>query len=146
MPHHLPDPDMQPEFYADVTVKRGLAFVVDTLLIVALVALVVVLTAFTGLFVLPLLFGAVGMAYRIVTLANGSATPGMRLLAIEFRDADGRPFALPQAVWHTLGFTVCLMFPLLQLVSVVLMLTDDRGRGLVDRMLGTAAMNRRARY
>ena len=140
----LPDPDLQPEFYADVTFKRAIAFVVDSLLILLLVLLAVLLTAFTGLFVLPLLFGGIGLAYRIVTLANASATPGMRLMAIEFRGADGRPFTMTEAVWHTLGFTVCLMFPLLQLVSIVLMLTDRRGRGLVDRVLGSVALNRRA--
>ncbi len=140
----LPDPQLQPEFYADVTVKRGIAFVVDVIVITALVLVVVVLTAFTGVFILPLLFGAVGLGYRIVTLANGSATLGMRLMAIEFRRHDGETFGMPDAVWHSLGFTLSLMLPLLQLASVVMMLTGARGQGLTDMMLGTVALNRRA--
>lgn len=140
----LPDPQLQPEFYADVAVKRGIAFVVDLILISVAVFLVVFLTAFVGLFMLPLLFGGIGLAYRIVTLANGSATPGMRLMAIEFRRADGAPFCPFEALWHSVGFTVCLMIPLLQLVSIVMMLTGARGQGLSDLMLGTVALNRRA--
>ena len=140
----LPDPDLQAEFYADVALKRGLAFVIDLIVILSLVALAVLLTAFTGLFVLPVLFGTIGLAYRIVTLANGSATLGMRLMAIEFRRGDGAPFGLFEAVWHSVGFTICLLFPLLQLISGVMMLTGARGQGLPDMMLGTVALNRRA--
>ncbi len=140
----LPDPQLQPEFYADVAVKRGVAFVVDLIVILAAVLLVVVATAFVGVFLLPLLFGAIGLAYRIVTLSNGSATLGMRLMAIEFRRSDGTPFGPFEAVWHSVGFTICLMLPLLQLVSIVMMLTGARGQGLSDLALGTVALNRRA--
>lgn len=141
----LPDPQLQPEFYADVTVKRGLAFVIDAIVITLLVLVTVVATAFTGLFVLPFLFGTLGLAYRIVTLANGSATLGMRVMAIEFRRHDGAPFGLFEAVWHSLGFTLSLLLPVVQVISVVLMLTGARGQGLTDLALGTAALNRRAR-
>lgn len=140
----LPDPDLQPEFYADVALKRGIAFILDLFVILALVIVTVVLTAFVGAFLLPLLFVGIGLAYRIVTLANRSATLGMRVMAIEFRRADGAPFGTNEAILHAVGFTICMILPLFQLISVVMMLTGRRGQGLVDAMLGTVALNRRA--
>jgi len=140
----LPDPDTQPEFYADVATKRLVAFVVDTLVIIVLCLLVVPFTAFTGLLFFPLLMAVIGFAYRVVTIARGSATWGMRLVAIEFRAADGRRFDLALAFAHTLGLTISFALPLLQVASVVLMLTRPRGEGLSDLVLGTVALNRRA--
>lgn len=138
----LPDPDMQPEFYASVPVKRLVAWVVDSLLIGGLTLLIVPLTGFVALFFLPMLFLVVGVAYRWVTLTRSSATPGMRLVAIEFRDADGRRLDGAMALVHTLGFTLSMAFVLPQVVSVVLMLTGARAQGLTDVILGTAAINR----
>ena len=140
----LPDPDTQPEFYADVPAKRLVAFVVDTLMIIVLSLLVVPFTAFTGLFFFPVLMAVIGFAYRVVTIARGSATWGMRLVAIEFRAADGRRFDLGLAFAHTLGLTISFALPLLQVASIVLMLTRPRGEGLSDLVLGTVALNRRA--
>jgi len=140
----LPDPDTQPEFYADVPAKRLVAFVVDTLVIIVLSLLVVPFTAFTGLFFFPVLMAVIGFAYRVVTIARGSATWGMRLVAIEFRAADGRRFDLGLAFAHTLGLAISFALPLLQVASVVLMLTRPRGEGLSDLVLGTVALNRRA--
>lgn len=141
---HLPDPDTQPEFYADVAAKRLVAFVVDTLLILVISLLVVPFTAFTGLFFFPVLMALVGFAYRVVTIARGSATWGMGLMAIEFRAADGQRFDLPLAFAHTLGLTVSFALPILQVISIVLMLTGARGQGLSDHVLGSVAINRRA--
>lgn len=141
---HLPDPESQPEFYADVPAKRLVAFVVDTLVILALSLLVVPFTAFTGIFFFPVLMAVIGFAYRVVTLAQGSATWGMRLVAIEFRARDGGRLDLGLAFAHTLGLTVSFALPLLQLASIVLMLTQPRGQGLSDMVLGTVAVNRRA--
>ncbi len=140
----LPDPETQPEFYADVPAKRLVAFVVDTAIILVLSLLVVPFTAFTGLFFFPVLMAVIGFAYRVVTIARDSATWGMRLVAIEFRAADGRRFDLGLAFAHTLGLTIAFALPLLQVVSVVLMLTRPRGEGLSDLVLGSVAINRRA--
>jgi uncharacterized RDD family membrane protein YckC len=140
----LPDPERAPELYADVPVKRLVAWVVDFLLIAVLTAIVVPFTFFTGLFYLPVLFLFVGFLYRWATIASGSATWGMRLAAIEFRDASGARFDSATAFMHTLGYTVSVsVFPL-QLVSIVLMLVSERRQGLTDHVLGTAALNRRA--
>lgn len=141
----LPDPEIQHEFYDDVPVKRLVAFVVDTVLIALICVAVLPFTAFTGIFFFPFLMMVVGFAYRVITLTNASATPGMRLTAIEFRTALGQPFDLSTAFLHTLGLTVSFGVPLLQLISVVLMATTPRGQGLSDRVLGTVALNRMAR-
>lgn len=140
----LPDPDFHPEFYADVPGKRLLAFFIDTVIIIALCVLVLPFTAFTGLFFFPLLYLVLGFAYRVVTLANAGATFGMRVMAIEFRDASGLRMGGGLAVLHTLGYTISWAMPLLQVASVVLMLTSRRGQGLSDQVLGTVALNRRA--
>lgn len=140
----LPDPDMKPEFYADIPTKRFFAWAVDTGLILLMCLLIIPFTAFTALFFLPFLYLVVGFLYRTVTLANRSATPGMRLMAMEFRTHDGNRLDLPMAILHTLGFTVSVSMVLPQVVSIVLMLTTPRAQGLTDMILGTAALNRAA--
>ena len=90
----LPDPQLRPEFYRDVPMKRLLAWMVDAAITLLACLAALPFTAFTGLFFFPLLFLTVGFAYRTVTIANGSATWGMRLFAVELRRADGSRFDL----------------------------------------------------
>ncbi len=140
----LPDPDGKPEFYADVPVKRLIAWAVDSILIALICAVIVPFTAFTALFFLPFLFLVVGLIYRIATLAGRSATPGMRLMAIEFRTFDGKRFDLGMAAVHTVLYTVSVSMVFPQIISIILMLTSARAQGLSDHFLGTAALNRAA--
>ena len=140
----IPDPVMQPEFYADIPLKRLLAWVVDVIVTTVMVLMIIPFTAFTGLFFLPLLFLTVGFLYRWMTLAGGSATWGMRLMAVEMRDGYGRRFDGGTAFLHTLGYTVSLAFPVLQVISIVMMVMGQRAQGLTDNVLGTVAINRRA--
>ncbi len=142
---HIPDPETQPEFYADVASKRLFAWLVDMIVIVLICVLILPFTAFTGLFFLPLLYFSVSFIYRVITIARGSATWGMRLTAIEFRTSQGRLFDLKMATLHTLGYSISWAAAPLQLVSVVLMATSIRGQGLSDHVLGSVALNRRAR-
>ena len=138
----LPDPDLQPEFYTAVRFKRFLAWIVDTILIGIAGILLLPLTAFLGLFFLPVFYLVVGFLYRTVTLGAWSATPGMALMSIELRRHDGHRFDGLHAFLHTLGFSVSVAFVLPQVISIVLMLAGARGQGLTDRILGTAAINR----
>ena len=140
----LPDPAYQPEFYADVAIKRFFAWVADAILIGLIVAALVPLTAFTALFFLPLLVLAVSFTYRSVLIANGSATLGMRLMAIELRRADGSRFDGTTAVMNTALYLMFMSMVITQIVSIVLMLTDTRARGLPDIILNTVAINRAA--
>lgn len=139
----LPDPVMQPDFYANVTIKRGVAWVIDTVIILALLVPVVVMSAFLGLLILPFLYLVTGFVYRVATLAGRSATWGMRVMAIEFRDHRGAHFDVGQAFLHTLGFTLSMAFFPVQLVSIAMMCISERGQGLTDMVLGTVALNRR---
>lgn len=140
----LPDPQAQPEFYADVPAKRFFAWVFDTIIILTVSALFVLMTAFVGLLFLPFIFLTVSFLYRTVTLAGSSATWGMRFFAIELRTLGGSRFDLPMAALHTLFYTVSIAMVAVQAVSIILMLTSERGQGLSDHLLGTAAINRRA--
>lgn len=144
MTWQLPDPDRQPEFYRDVAPKRFVAFVIDTVIIFALSLIGVLLTAFTALFFFPLLLAVIGFAYRAVTIAQRSATPGMRLMALEFRTLEGQRLDTRLAVLHTAGLTISFLIPIIQVVSVILMLTQARGQGLSDLALGTVALHRSA--
>ena len=140
---HLPDPERQAEFYDSVPVKRGLAWVVDTILI-ALITTVLALLSIVGVFFWLAIFVGVSFVYRWITIALGSATPGMRLMAIEFRDAYGQRLNTMQALLHTVGVFGAWGFGSGQLASIVFMVTTDRGQGLTDMVLGTTALNRRA--
>ncbi|EIE51875.1 hypothetical protein AL036_07520 [Salipiger aestuarii] len=141
---HLPDPVTQRGFYDSVAIKRGLAWVVDSIIVALLVLVALVFTAFLGAFVFFALWMVISFAYRVITLASGSATWGMRLMAIEFRDWRGQRFDLPQAFLHTLGYMVSVSMAPLQLISIVCMIATERGQGLTDLLLGTTALNRRA--
>lgn len=144
--HALPDPDTQPQFYQSVPSKRLIAWVIDSAVTFVLCLGAVLVTAFVGLFVWPLLFLVLGFAYRVVTIAGGSATWGMRFAGIELRDTTGARLDLGQAVAHTAGYTISVGIPILQVISVVMMLTGPRGQGLTDSVLGTVALNRRALF
>jgi uncharacterized RDD family membrane protein YckC len=141
----LPDPDRQAEFYADVPIKRALAWVVDAIVIAIITMIVVPFTLFLSLFFLPALYLTISFLYRTISLARHSATPGMRLMAIEFRDRTGAKFDLGTAFLHTLGYTLTISTLLPQLLSMGLMLTTARGQGLSDLVLGTVAINKPAR-
>ncbi len=143
-PSGLPDPTYSADFYADVPSKRLIAWVIDTVIIVLLTVLILPFTAFTGILFFPFLAMVVGFAYRIATLARGSATWGMRLVAIELRSGQGERFDLPLAFMHTLLFSVFFSFIIPQVASIVLVLTGARAQALHDLFLGTAAINRAA--
>lgn len=141
---HLPNPDMQPEFYQTVAVKRFLAWIFDTIVIVMLSMLAVLLTAFIGAFFFALLYLVVGFVYRVATISSGSATWGMRFVGIELRDAYGARLDGGMALMHTAGYTLSMAIPVIQVVSALLMLTSSRAQGLTDMALGTVALNKRA--
>lgn len=139
---HLPDPDLRPDFYQGVTAKRLVAWLVDMAAIGVLSALALPFTAFTGIFFFPLLMLVVGFFYRWFSISSNSATPGMWLMAIELREADGLRLTSGTAFLHTAGYTLSVAMAPLQLVSILLMIVTARKQGLTDHVLGTAALNR----
>ena len=141
----LPDPDMQSEFYQDVSTKRAFAWVIDMILISLLVGIAVLFTVGIGLFFLGFLMFTVSFLYRFASLASSSATPGMRLVAIELRTHRGSRFDSTTALLHTLGYLASVSFVFPQILSILLMATSPRGQGLTDMLLGSAAVNKGAR-
>ncbi|WP_368187737.1 RDD family protein [Aestuariibius sp. HNIBRBA575] len=138
----LPDPATRPDFYAGVPTKRLIAWVFDVVLIAILAAIAVPFTAFLGIFFFPFLMLVLGFFYRWFTLSSGSATWGMRLMGLEMREADGQFLSNGTAFAHTLGYTISVSFPPLQLISIALILFSPRKQSLTDHVLGTAALNR----
>ncbi len=139
----LPDPDANPEFYDSIPSKRLAAWVFDSALILAFCIAILILTLGIALFFLPPLFLVVGFVYRTATLARGSATWGMALMAMEIRRHDGARLDWLTAMLHTLGYTVSVAFFVPQVISVLMMLISARAQGLTDYVLGTVAINRR---
>ncbi|APX15059.1 hypothetical protein BWR17_03795 [Phaeobacter inhibens] len=139
----LPDPDYQADFYQFVASKRLFAWLMDSVLITLLASIAVVFTAFTGLFIWPLLYLVIGFIYRAVTIAAGSATWGMLIAGIELRDLSGRKLDGQGALLHTAGYSISMAFPVLQVISILMMLMSARGQGLTDAVLGTVMLNRR---
>lgn len=138
----LPDPTRRPDVYAGVPLKRGFAWIVDAILIGVITFVVSILTLGIGFFLFGAIYFLVGFLYRWFTIAAGSATLGMRLTAIEFRNRFGEPLDSGQSLLHTAGYTLSIMIFPLQFVSIVLMLISQRGQGLTDHVLGTTAINR----
>ena len=142
--NHLPDPDTQPEFYQSVAIKRFLAWLFDIAFISLLCTVAILLTLGMGFFILALIYAVVSFIYRVVTISNGSATLGMRFMGIELRDAFGARMDTGKAVAHTAGYFVSMAFPVLQIISVIMMMTSARCQGLTDAFLGTVMINQRA--
>jgi len=140
---HLPDPDMAPQFYAGTTSKRFLAWILDVVLIFIVSLVLSLLTLGLGFIIWAALYLTVSFLYRTLTLASGSATWGMQFAGVEIRDRFGSRLDFGGALLHTIGYLVSVTIPVLQLISIVIMLTSSRGQGATDMLLGTAAINRR---
>jgi uncharacterized RDD family membrane protein YckC len=137
-----PDPIRDGHFYADVPAKRLVAWVIDTVLIAFVVAVIVPFTGFLALFFLGGLYLVVNFLYRWIGIARHSATIGMRIMGIELRDAQGYRLDSVTAFAHVLGYTLSVAFVVPQLISLLLMGFTRRGQGLSDHVLGTVMINR----
>lgn len=140
----LPDPQLRPTYYDNVPSKRLFAWLIDSVFILILTIVAVPFTFFSALFFFPILWVVIGFMYRVVLLSAGSATLGMRLLAIEFRNHSGRRFGFGEAFLHTLIFSVTFSMVVPQLISIFLMLFSSRGQSLADLVIGSSAINRPA--
>lgn len=138
----LPDPEHHPEVYQDLIAKRFLAWVVDALVIIALVTIVVLATVLVGLFFLPVIAVGVSITYRWVMLTHYGATLGMMLAAVRLRHLDDRAPGPVVAFWHAAIFSLGMFFVVPQLISIGLMFTTAYRQGLNDVILGTTVINR----
>lgn len=137
----LPDPMTQPGFYDGVLLKRVFAWIVDVIAITAICLVIGVLGFFVPLFFWPVLFLTVSLLYRIITISGRSATWGMRLVGIEFRNVRGHRFDGGEAALHTVLYLVSMAMFLPQLISWGSMILTARGQGLHDLLMGSAAIN-----
>lgn len=136
-----PDPEKHPEFYEDVGIKRLMAWFIDNIIIGLLVAVIGLLTLTLAFWIWPIAYLVVGFCYRVITLATGSATWGMRIVGMEFRNRRGDRFNSGDALVHTLGYTVALTFFITQVVNVILIATTAKGQALHDYIVGSVAIN-----
>lgn len=147
----LPDPVRDPQFYDGVPLRRLVAFVIDTLVIVLLMATIALVGAVVGfatfglgwVLIVPA-FMVAGFVYRFTMLRERSATLGMIAAGIELRGPSGARFDTGLAAVHTLGFYATLYLPVLMLAGIVLMAFNPRRQLLHDLPLGTAMINRPA--
>ena len=138
----LPDPQLQPEFYTNVPLKRAFAWLVDTVLILLLALVAVIFTLFVGAFIFPVLFAAVSIGYRTVMLARFGATFGMMLAGITLFHLDGRrPDPATAAIYSVLHAGI-MFFVITQIASIVTILVTPYRQGLHDLALGTTMINR----
>ena len=144
----LPDPDRDAQFYEGVPLRRFAAWLVDLAIVliagVPLALLFGLLTLGFGFALFPAIVGGTALVYRVLTLAGGSATWGMRFTGLEFRRHDGTRFDLLFALLHTAITAVCFGVFVLQLVSCGTILWTRYRQSLADIVLGTTAINRPA--
>lgn len=142
----LPDPELDRDFYRGVAPRRFMSWLIDLAIVLVVgVPLALVFGVFTlgfGFALFPAIITLVAFAYRTLTLADASATWGMRFCGIEFRRGDGTLFDLTTAFLHTLVQTVAFAFFVLQLLSCVTILGTRYGQSLPDLILGTTALHR----
>lgn len=138
----LPDPEHDPQFYTGVPFKRLIAWFIDFFVIIALGLGVSIATIGIAAVFFPLTLLIINLLYRIYFLKSRSATPGMMMTGIEIRNHLGNRLNSEEALWHTVVFTLAMMFVFIQILSVAMMLFSYRGQGVHDYLRGTTAINR----
>ncbi len=140
----FPDPDLFPHFYTAVLPRRALAWAIDTLFTVVLTAALLPLTGFLAIFVLGGFYVGINFLYRWIGLSRHSATLGMRLVGLEFRDAEGYRMSGAQGFLHTLFYALSVAFVFPQILSVAMMVLTRRRQGLSDVVMNLVLVNSRA--
>ncbi len=140
----LPDPVLDAQFYAGVPFKRLIAWIIDAVIVGALWMAVVIGTL--GTFAFFMFFGLliVNFVYRAFMVDRYSATLGMMAVGIELRNSRGDRLDRTQAIWHVTLFLGLMVFFFINVISMIVMLVNERGQGLHDMALGTTAINRPA--
>lgn len=144
-----PDPDIRPELYAQVPVRRVVAYAVDVVLIAGLLALAWVAGILLGIASFGLLFPLIGpvlvatpLAYHTWFIGGPrSATPGMRLFGVEVRTWDGRRPGYVQAAVQTAVFYLTVVGTTWLVLLVALF--NRRRRCLHDFVCGTVVIRAR---
>ncbi len=141
-----PDPDIRPELYAQVPLRRVVAYVVDVVLVAGLLALAWIAGILLGIASFGLLFPLIGPILVAIPLAYHtwfvggprSATPGMRLFGVEVRTWDGRRPGYVQAAVQTAVFYLTAVGTTWLVLLVALF--NRRRRCLHDFVCGTVVI------
>lgn len=144
---YLPDPSTAPELFEGVLTRRVLAFIVDSVLISALVLVVGIAGSIAGFFTfglgwlsLVILMPGAVVAYYAVTLgSHRRATVGMQMMDIVLTPTRGQPMEGLMAFLHALLFwaTCWIAWPL-----VIIALFTPRRQMLHDMITGTMMVRR----
>lgn len=150
---HAYDPDIQPELFRGVLIRRVVAFIIDMIVLSIPVVLAVIFIAVFGVVTLGLgwmLFWLVSpfsviwaLIYYGMTLGGPhSATVGMRVMDLQLRTWYGAPGYFVLGAVHAVLFWVSIsVFAPVLLVG----LFNSRKRLLHDIVLGTVVINSSAR-
>lgn len=142
------DPLIDPAYYRWVTWRRIFAHLIDTMIVALVMAPVLIVLLLTAVVTLGLIAVPIALAFIVIralyyiayTGGAKSATPGMRLVGIELRAADGgRPGYLQSAVRTLLYYATLAVLTPLVLIVVPL---NSRRRGLHDFLSATVVVNR----
>ena len=154
VPPHAFDPWLQPELFRGVLTRRGIAFLIDLIVLSVPIVLAILFIAVFGIVTLGLgwaLFWLVSPASIIWALVYygaslggpHSATLGMRVMDLELRTWYGAPGYFVLGAMHAVLFwiSISVLSPLVLLVG----LFNGRRRLLHDVVLGTVVINNSVR-
>ena len=151
---HAFDPDVQPDLFRGVLMRRMVAFVIDLIILSIPIVLSVVFIAVFGIVTFGLgwmlfwLISPMSVIWALVYYGASlggphSATVGMRLMDLELRTWYGAPGYFVLGAAHALLFYLSVSFltPFILLIG----LFNARKRLLHDILLGTVVVNRSVR-
>ena len=138
----IPYPQSHPEFFESVRTKRFFAWLIDSAIVLAILIITSPFTYFVSLFLFSFFYATIDFIYRTATLYMGSATFGMRIMAIELRHESGHRLDFITSVFHTVGLYVSYAFVLVQLLSIGMMVMREDRKSLTDMVIGTVIVNR----
>jgi len=144
---HAYNPVTQPQLFQAVIRKRCVAFIIDTIIILALTAIAYVAVAILGVVTLGLawllfglIFPAVGLGYNAITIGGpNSATIGQRMMGLTVPMWYGGKVTPLIAAFHALlfWFSLVIFCPILLWAFF-----DQRKRCLHDILAGVVVINR----
>jgi len=144
----LPDPETAPELFDSVLSRRVLAFVIDTVALAFIVAVITLIGTIAGFFTfglawlsLPVILPLAVLFYYVATLGSPMrATLGMSLMDIVLVPARGYPLDGWKILIHPIVFwiTVWIAWP----ISLVVALLTPRRQMVQDLVTGTLMLRR----
>lgn len=145
------DPNLQPELFRGVSLKRVLAFIIDLVVLAVPVILAKVFIAVFGLITLGLGWGLFWLVWPCTVIwilvyygstigGPASATLGMRALDLQLMTWYGEPGYFVLGAAHAVLFWV--LFSFLSPLVILVGLFNRRRRLLHDILLGTVVINR----